>query len=188
MKTIKTLMITVAFMLLGTSFAWAGSWVQTETRYRYINDDGTCLTNTWLQDNGKWYFLGEDGWMAVDTIVEGYQLGADGAEVTGAATIISQFPQVILQTALQPATQGGTQNGSAKSAANTTTNTTANATETQAGDDKSVTYVLNKNTKKFHKPSCSSVGDMAAKNRLDSSDSRETIIGKGYQACKRCKP
>lgn len=49
-------------------------------------------------------------------------------------------------------------------------------------------YVLNKNTKKFHYPLCSSVGDMSPKNRLDVSMSRDEIILKGYVPCKRCNP
>lgn len=49
-------------------------------------------------------------------------------------------------------------------------------------------YVLNKNTKKFHYPSCSSVGDMSPKNRLDVVLSRDEIIGQGYVPCKRCNP
>ncbi len=51
-----------------------------------------------------------------------------------------------------------------------------------------VLYVLNKNTMKFHLPDCSSVGKMKAKNRIDSSESREAIIAKGYSPCKNCNP
>lgn len=49
-------------------------------------------------------------------------------------------------------------------------------------------YVLNTNTKKFHYPTCSSVGDMSPKNRSDVSMSREEIIAQGYVPCKRCNP
>lgn len=51
-----------------------------------------------------------------------------------------------------------------------------------------ITYVLNKNTKKFHIPTCSSVADINASNKEESSSSRETIISKGYDPCKRCNP
>lgn len=51
-----------------------------------------------------------------------------------------------------------------------------------------VTYVLNKNTKKFHYPDCASVDDMAAKNRLDVSWDRDEVIARGYVPCKRCNP
>ena len=52
----------------------------------------------------------------------------------------------------------------------------------------SSSYVLNTNTKKFHKPTCSSVDDMKAKNRKDSNLSRSEIIAMGYDPCKRCNP
>lgn len=50
------------------------------------------------------------------------------------------------------------------------------------------TYVLNKNTKKFHIPTCSSVSDMKAKNRWDVTLTRQEVIDKGYVPCKRCNP
>ena len=49
-------------------------------------------------------------------------------------------------------------------------------------------YVLNTNSKKFHVPSCSSVNQMSVKNRQDVTDTRENIIGRGFDPCKRCNP
>lgn len=50
------------------------------------------------------------------------------------------------------------------------------------------TYVLNKNTKKFHYPDCSSVRDIKEKNKWVYEGTREEIIEMGYQPCKRCNP
>lgn len=50
-----------------------------------------------------------------------------------------------------------------------------------------ITYIGNKNTKKFHYEYCSSVDDMKAKNKVEF-NSRETALDKGYSPCKRCKP
>lgn len=50
------------------------------------------------------------------------------------------------------------------------------------------TYILNKNTHKFHKTACSSVRDMADENKEVSSAAREEIIQDGYEPCKRCNP
>ncbi len=47
------------------------------------------------------------------------------------------------------------------------------------------TYIGNKNTKKFHKSSCSSLP--AEKNQVTFS-SREKAVSAGYSACKRCNP
>lgn len=49
-------------------------------------------------------------------------------------------------------------------------------------------YVINKNTKKFHIPSCSSVSDIKDSNRWDYHGTREEIMEMGYIPCKRCNP
>lgn len=63
---------------------------------------------------------------------------------------------------------------------------------TSAGNDISIPagtkYVLNTNSKKFHYPTCSSVGDMSLKNRRDVNMSRDEIIAQGFLPCKRCNP
>ena len=48
-------------------------------------------------------------------------------------------------------------------------------------------YIGNKNTKKFHKPSCSSVGQMNESNKVKLKNRQEAIDG-GYVPCKRCNP
>lgn len=68
----------------------------------------------------------------------------------------------------------------------------SNEIKTESQEDTSVsdsaTYILNTNTHKFHYPTCSSVSDMAEKNKKVSSESRDEIISQGYVPCKRCKP
>ena len=49
-------------------------------------------------------------------------------------------------------------------------------------------YVLNNNTRKFHRLNCSSVEDIKPSNREDYTGSREALIEQGYVACKRCRP
>lgn len=49
-------------------------------------------------------------------------------------------------------------------------------------------YVVNTNTKKFHKPSCSSAGDIKESNRKDFTGNRQELIDQGYVPCKRCNP
>jgi DNA-entry nuclease len=49
-------------------------------------------------------------------------------------------------------------------------------------------YVVNKNTKKFHYPSCSSADDIKSSNRWDYHGTREELINMGYVPCKRCHP
>lgn len=49
-------------------------------------------------------------------------------------------------------------------------------------------WVLNTNTGKFHKPSCSSVKDIKDANRRDVHMTRDDVIAQGYQPCGKCKP
>ena len=50
------------------------------------------------------------------------------------------------------------------------------------------TYVLNTNTKKFHKESCNSAKSMDTSNKKTYTGSRQEIIDMGYEACGVCKP
>ncbi len=49
-------------------------------------------------------------------------------------------------------------------------------------------YVLNTNTKKFHRFSCGSVQETQPENRENFTGNRKELIQKGYQPCRRCKP
>lgn len=64
----------------------------------------------------------------------------------------------------------------------------AKSESTSSSSSSKVTYVLNKNTKKFHVPSCSSADDIKPKNRQDVNWSRDKVISEGYVPCKRCNP
>lgn len=48
-------------------------------------------------------------------------------------------------------------------------------------------YVANTNSNKFHKSSCSSAKKMNEENKYIS-NSREDMISRGYEPCKRCNP
>lgn len=48
-------------------------------------------------------------------------------------------------------------------------------------------YIGNRNTMKFHEPSCSSVGQMNPNNQVPLSSRKQAIDG-GYVPCKRCNP
>ncbi len=50
------------------------------------------------------------------------------------------------------------------------------------------TYVINTNSRKFHRPTCKSVEDMKEKNKKVTTESRDALIEQGYSPCKRCNP
>ena len=62
----------------------------------------------------------------------------------------------------------------------------------QEGDsvesNEEILYVCNKNTMKFHYPSCDSVKQMNERNRMNTNLSREELIAQGYQPCGNCRP
>lgn len=59
---------------------------------------------------------------------------------------------------------------------------------TTAAEANVQTYILNTNTKKFHKESCNSAKSMDASNKKIYTGSRQEIIDMGYEACGVCKP
>ena len=63
--------------------------------------------------------------------------------------------------------------------------------ETEPGSGGAVTlngnYVGNKNSRVFHKPSCSSIKKAKKENKIQFKD-RSEAIAQGYSPCKRCNP
>lgn len=64
----------------------------------------------------------------------------------------------------------------------------AATSKAEAKDTKEQTYILNKNTKKFHKPECSGAKKIKAKNKGEYTGSRQTLIDEGYEPCGNCNP
>lgn len=50
------------------------------------------------------------------------------------------------------------------------------------------TYILNTNTKKFHRSGCSAINQMKDSNKQSFTGSRDDLIAQGYTACKKCNP
>lgn len=55
-------------------------WEPIDMGWKFKQEDGTYLTNSWKQgQDGKWYYLNEDGWMLKNTTTpDGYYVSADG--------------------------------------------------------------------------------------------------------------
>lgn len=58
----------------------------------------------------------------------------------------------------------------------------------QSANDSETTYILNTNNKKYHRPDCSSVKEMKAKNKETYQGNKADLEKQGYEACGRCKP
>lgn len=50
------------------------------------------------------------------------------------------------------------------------------------------TYILNTSTHKFHRPGCSSMGDIKPENRSEYTGTRASVEDMGYSPCGRCDP
>lgn len=82
-----------------------------------------------------------------------------------------------------------TANGNdAQSNGNTAEASTVTEEISESAESPACNYVANKNTKKFHYPSCSSVSDMKESNKLYYEGTRDELINQGYEPCKRCNP
>ncbi|WP_027430192.1 DNA/RNA non-specific endonuclease [Lachnospira multipara] len=77
---------------------------------------------------------------------------------------------------------GSTYNSSGSSSSSASSGAVA------AGSSPSSSYVLNTNTKKFHRPSCGSVSTIKDSNRQDYTGQRQDLINQGYEPCKKCNP
>lgn len=73
------------------------------------------------------------------------------------------------------------------SASGNTTNNEA-ATSPANTENVSADYILNTNTRKFHRPDCSSVSKMKEKNKQAYSGNRQDLINQGYEPCGSCHP
>ena len=60
--------------------------------------------------------------------------------------------------------------------------------EPQQPDTISETYILNTNSRKFHRPDCSSASQISDANREEYTGTREKLIEQGYTPCGYCKP
>ena len=60
--------------------------------------------------------------------------------------------------------------------------------ESNNEEEKTVTYVGNSNSHKFHRPGCSSVNDMKDRNKVLFYGDRQEVIDAGYKPCQRCNP
>lgn len=60
--------------------------------------------------------------------------------------------------------------------------------EPQQPDTISETYILNTNSRKFHRPDCFSASQISDANREEYTGTREELIEQGYTPCGYCKP
>ena len=126
-----------------------------------------------------------------DLVASGVQMEAESVEDDGAGICFNIYvynvqPEIIIDYSTG-ANWADTDSGNEKTA----DISAADDSDAESGEDqepKEQTYILNKNTKKFHKPECSSVDDIKAKNRSGFTGTREELIEDGFDPCGKCRP
>lgn len=91
--------------------------------------------------------------------------------------------------------KGNTDNSQTNQANNATGSSNAKNPSNGAGSEESSAasselkeYVLNTKSMKFHRPTCSSVDDIADNNKQEATATRDELISEGYSPCKQCNP
>ena len=72
------------------SGAMVTGWYKDGEDWYYINSSGYFLTG-WQSVNGIWYYMYEDGKMAHDTTVDGYELSSSGAMIDPAGRNMKEY-------------------------------------------------------------------------------------------------
>lgn len=93
------------------------------------------------------------------------------------------------QQAAASSTGAANTDNTGTAAANTDTAHTASSdTSASQSDSVGTGYILNTSTKKIHYPNCRSVAQMKEKNKKATTESKESLLSKGYTPCGNCKP
>lgn len=97
MKKIKltkviTSSLVVAAMLTIYPIGASAEWKQDSKGW--WNTEGSSWSIGWKELDGKWYYFGQDGYMAHDTVIDGYKLGSDGAWIQAASNNLSNSKKV----------------------------------------------------------------------------------------------
>ena len=58
----------------------ATGWLQDDKKWYWLDNNGWMFAGGWKQTDGKWYYFYSDGSMAVNTVIDGRKIGPDGAE------------------------------------------------------------------------------------------------------------
>lgn len=166
------------------------------TGTRYMNTEGMLpfenMVAEYVQetDNHVMYRV-TPVFEGVDLVASGVQMEAESVEDDGAGICFNIYvynvqPEIIIDYSTG-ANWADTDSGNEKTA----DISAADDSDAENGEDqepKEQTYILNKNTKKFHKPECSSVDDIKAENKSGFTGTREELIEDGFDPCGKCRP
>lgn len=174
MKKTKFFIATAIVTISMSMTALAGTWQQDSIGRWYQNDDGSYPVNTWqwIDSNGdgaaESYYFDGNGYCLTDTTTpDGYIVDSNGAWIINGVIQTQQITVQVVQQSAQSESQSQAVSGISSTPYD------------------GYTIVVNTNTKKYHRPGCSSVSDINPENIGYCSDSAY-LDSQGYAACKRC--
>lgn len=150
-----------------------------------------------------------DNLLAAGVLMEGKSVEDNGEGILFCVFAYNVQPGVIIDYATGESTADGTienNENTTKQETSQPTNTTTEKQETsqptdtttpqtsesvsgeQSAQSDAQTYILNTNTRKFHKPGCYSVEKIKPENYAEFTGTREEAIAYGYDPCKNCNP
>lgn len=129
-----------------------------------------------------------------DLVASGVQMEAESVEDGGAGICFNVYvynvqPDITIDYATGDnweMTEEEKAEQEAQTAESARKETDSSEADTAAAEEQ--TYILNKNTHKFHLPDCSGAADIKEKNREEFNGTREEVIAQGYEPCGRCDP
>lgn len=131
-------------------------------------------------------YADEDDLLAYGVVMEGWSVEDGGEGICINVFVFNVQPGIVIDYATGESSLAETE--ALPDPADETPQNSEEAKESQADAPRGTTYILNTNTKKFHYPDCSSVKQMAEKNKQEYTGNRDDVISMGYDPCKRCKP
>ena len=95
MKLTKVIVSSLAVAIILTIYPIGASAEWKKDSNGWWNTEGSSWSIGWKEIDGKWYYFGQDGYMAHDTTVNGYKLGSDGAWIQAASDNLSNSKKII---------------------------------------------------------------------------------------------
>ena len=137
-----------------------------------------------------------DNLLASGVLMEGKSVEDNGEGILFCVFAYNVQPGVTIDYATGESTVDGTiannENTTKQETSQPTDTTTPQPSESVSGEQPAQsdvqTYILNTNTRKFHKPGCYSVEKIKPENYAEFTGTREEAIAYGYDPCKNCNP
>lgn len=168
------------------------------TGTRYFNVKGMLpfenMVDDYIEETGNHvlYRVTPD-FKGSELVARGVQIEAYSVEDSGDGICFNVYiyniqPGITINYATGDSSLDGTLTATTTKVPTTRATTTAKPTTTANAGISNVTYIGNRNSKKFHKPTCGSVDRMNEGNKVYFYCSRAEVESEGYVPCGNCNP